>query len=999
MFRKCAHESVAALRQGLAFLFFVSCLFPAAAATNSIGRYSVRIWQSDDGLPHNSVWAVAQGAQGYLWVGTQQGLVRFDGLRFVAVDEPAAPELKRGWITALCAARDGSLWIGCDGSGLIRMKEGAFTHFGEAEGLPNLQIKCVFEAQDGSLWIGSEGGVTRYRDGKFDTFSDKNGLGNNSVREMCQDHEGNIRVATLRGLSSITAGGNINTINFGTNTVGNSLKGVCEDAQGNIWVSCNEGITRDGANGHAFYTQNEGLPDRKGTVLFHDRSDRVWVGTYSGLACLVNGEVVAKPMNEAGFGDLVYTIYEDREENLWVGARDGLYRLTPSRFTTYTAQEGLSCNNAMSVMEDRHGAIWIATWGGGLDEMKDGKIRVYGSTNGLTHDSVLSLLEGRDGGIWVGMDFDGGLNLLQGGGTNSFPKSNAPLGQVIRVIHEGRDGALWIGTGHGLNILKDGKVASYTTARGLAGNVVMVICEDSAGRFWIGTDGGLSQWHKGKFKNFTTREGLPHNSVNAIHEDSDHVLWIATKGGLSRFKEGKIISYTSRQGLFSDEIYEVLEDDFGNFWMSCRTGIFRVNKKDFDALDHGDTKTVACTVFGKSDGLVSVQCNGVAKPAGWKSRDGRLWFPTIRGIVAVDSRIKMNDNPPPLMIEEVLADRKGQGLTKDQKSQPTGGQRALAFSALKIPPGRGELEIHYTALSLQAPEKNRFQYMLEGVDPNWIDAGTRREAFYNNLAPGGYSFRVRACNNDGVWNEAGIVLPLVLLPHFWQTWWFKLTIPLAIGLLFFVWYRFRMAQLREIERLRVQIAADLHDDVGARLTKVAMVTEFMDRETMPADKSKPHVQNIAKTTREVIQAMDEIVWTINPKNDTLDNLANYIFQYAQEYFQNTGVRCRMDLPAQLPHFPLSTEERHNLFMAVKEALNNVLKHARATEVRISLAVEDGGLRIVVTDNGCGFLLNGSHNGGNGLDNMKERLVRIGGRLDVQSRENSGTRVEMEVAVN
>jgi two-component sensor histidine kinase len=667
-------------------------------------------------------------------------------------------------------------------------------------------------------------------------------------------------------------------------------------------------------------------------------------------------------------------------------------------------------------MEDRHGSIGIATWGGGLDEMKDGKIRVYGITNGLTHDSVLSLHEGRDGGIWVGMDFDGGLNLLKENRINSFPKPNGAIGQVVHAIYEDREGSLWLGTKYGLNILKGGKLAAYTTAKGLAGNVVMAIHEDSQRRFWLGTDGGLSQWNRGKYTNFTTHDGLPHNWINAIHEDSDHALWVGTRGGLSRLKDGKISSYTSKQGLFSDEIYEILEDDFGNFWMSCRTGIFRVNKKDFDAVDRGAAKSVACTVFGKADGLVSVQCNGVAKPAGWKSKDGRLWFPTIRGVVAVDSRIKMNDLPPPIMVEEVIADRKIQKLKRDEvapvarevapvalrpvsNTDAPSAQSSSEFAPVKIAPGRGELEIHYAALSLQAPEKNRFQYMLADVDPDWIDAGTRREAFYNNLGPGSYRFYLRGCNNDGVWNEAGIVLPIVLLPHFWQTWWFKLMIPLAAGLLLFAWYRFRMAQLREIERLRVQIAADLHDDVGARLTKVAMVTEFMDHETAPTDKSKPHVQNIAKTTREVIQAMDEIVWTINPKNDTLDNLANYIFQYAQEYFQNTGVRCRMDLPAQLPHCPLSTEERHNIFMAVKEALNNVLKHAQATQVRISLAVEDSALKIVVTDNGCGFVLNGSHNGGDGLNNMRERLTRIGGRLDLQSKQNSGTRVELHVSVS
>ena len=971
----------------------------AFGSTNSIARYSVRIWQSDDGLPHNSVWAVTQGAHGYLWVGTQQGLVRFDGLRFVGLDESAPAELRRGWITALCVTADESLWIGCEGYGLARMKGGSFAHFGEAEGLPSLHISTLVPSHDGSIWIGTEGGITRFKDGKFTTFTDKSGLGNNSVRAICQDHEGKIRVATGRGLSSINDAGDISTMNFGMGAVSNSLKGVCEDSKGNIWVSSNEGVTREGQNGRAFYRQSEGLPDKKSTVLYHDRSDRVWVGTYSGLACLVNGEVVAQPMNEAGFGDLVYTIYEDREENLWVGARDGLYRLTAARFTTYTAQEGLSCNNAMSVMEDRNGSIWIATWGGGLDEMKDGKIRVYGSTNALTQDFVLSLHERRDGGIWVGMDFDGGLNLLRDSRTNEFLKPHGTIGQVIRVIHEDREGNLWIGTGkvgagQGLYVLKQGKVLNYTTSRGLAGNLIWAICEGSNGQFWIGTDGGLSEWNGDKFTNFTTHEGLPNNWINALHEDADGVLWIGTKGGLGRLKDGKITSYTSRQGLFSDEIYEILEDDFGNFWMSCRSGIFRVSRKDFEAVEHGAAKSVTSTVFGKADGLVSIQCNGVAKPAGWKSKDGRLWFPTIRGVVAVDSRIKMNDLPPPIMIEEVIADRKAQKFSKEAS-----GRNSTEFEPIKVPPGRGELEIHYTALSLQAPEKNRFQYKMEDVDAKWIEAGTRREVVYNYLGPGSYRFRVRACNNDGVWNEAGIVLPIVMAPHFWQTWWFKSMIPVAIGLLAFAWYRFRMAQLREIERLRVQIAADLHDDVGARLTKVAMVTEFMERETAPTDKSKAHVENIAKTTREVIQAMDEIVWTINPKNDTLDNLANYIFQYAQEYFQNTGVRCRMDLPPQLPNCSVSTEERHNLFMAVKEALNNVLKHAHATEVRISLAIEGGALRIVVTDNGCGFVMNGSLNGGDGLNNMKERLARLGGRLDLQTKQNSGTRVEMEVSIS
>jgi two-component sensor histidine kinase len=480
---------------------------------------------------------------------------------------------------------------------------------------------------------------------------------------------------------------------------------------------------------------------------------------------------------------------------------------------------------------------------------------------------------------------------------------------------------------------------------------------------------------------------LAHNVINAIYEDEDRTLWIGTRGGLNRFKDGKFTTYTTRQGLFNDDIYEIIEDDLGSFWMSCRKGIFRISKRDFDEIDRGNAKTVTCTVFGKADGLVSVQCNGVAKPAGWKARDGRLWFPTIRGVVAVEPRIKPNDKPPPVIIEEVIADQK---QLRSEMPAPSDA------SPVVVPAGRGEIEIHFTALSFQAPEKNRFEYQIKEMDPDWIDGGPNHVARYNIVTPGTYHFRVRACNNDGVWSaDDSATLALIFQPHYWQTWWFKAGVVLAAGLLLTGLYQARVKRLREIESLRVQIAADLHDDVGSRLTKVAMVTESMDAETPETDRSKQHIRNIAKTTREIIQSMDEIVWTINPKNDTLDNLANYIFQYAQDYFQNSGVRCRMDLPTRLPELTVATQERHNLFMAVKEALNNVLKHAHATEVRISLAASDSAVTITVADNGRGFTPETSTQRRNGIDNMKKRLARIGGKLTLDSKQGAGTTVKME----
>lgn len=993
------------------FLFIFCGTWAALASHEAVERYQVRNWQTDEGLPQNSVWAITQTLDGYLWVGTQQGLVRFDGVRFQTMDENVPGELRHGYITALCVTGSGVLWIGTESSGTWRLEAGIFTAFAESDGLVNNKVHCLLEARDGSIWIGTDNGLSRFKDAKYSNFTTKNGLGHNSVRGLCEDPEGFIRVATGRGLSTINTEGAITTtMTFGPRTTPNSLKGTCVDQAGNIWVTSPEGVNRVDENGQKFFGANEGLPSPIATALAADRNGGVWAGTYNGVVRIRNGNVTARPLNEGGFGDLINTIFEDREENIWVGARDGLYRITPARFTAYTVQEGLACNNVMAVLEDKSGVMWFATWGGGLDEFRDGKFRALGPTNGLTHDKVLALHQGKDGSLWVGMDNGQGLNRLRDGTTNCFPKVAGLFDTAIRVIHEDRRGDLWIGTAAGLHIYSKGKFSSYSTERGLAGNLVLAIFEDNGGTMWIGTDDGLSRWNGTSFTNYRVGDGLSHNMVEAIYEDSDGGLWIGTRNGLSRFQNGEFRSYNSRQGLFSDEVYEILEDDSGYFWMSCRTGIFRVKKEDFNALDRGTITALPCISFGRNDGLPTVQCNGVAKPAGWKSRDGRLWFPTIRGVVAVEAQIKTNEKQPPVGIQEVIVDRKvlkGAGLAKFKSNHRSGKkgfattQAGIGFGsgtqedALEIPPGRGELEIHFTALSLQAPEKNRFRHKLEPVDQDWVDSGGRREAFYANVGPGTYQFRVIGCNNDGVWNEAGAALTLVFLPHYWQTLWFKVvSIALALAVLA-LWYQTRVRRLREIEALRVQIATDLHDDVGARLTKVAMVTELVDRETGESERNKPQIRNIARTTGEVIRAMDEIVWTINPSNDTLENLANYLFQHAQEYFQNTGVRCRMDFPAKLPDVALSTEQRHNIFMAVKEALNNVLKHARATEVRVSLAVENGRLFISVADNGTGFKPGEEKRWADGLKNMQRRLETVGGRLTIESGPRQGTKLQME----
>ncbi len=974
---------------------WLTCMFMGGIAAEAPRRYDIRVWQTDEGLPQNSVTAIAQTPDGFLWVGTRGGLARFDGLRFTVVENEALAHLRDTPINALCVTRDGSLWVGSEGGGLTRLHAGRVQRYRKAEGLADNQVQCLLEARDGSLWVGGERGLTRFRAGRFTTFSNHEQLYNNSIKAMCEDGNEIIRIATVTGLVSIDSEGAVSTNNFGLGLVPGILKAVCADRQGRLWVGATDDLIcfTDGQRGS--FAANKTLPEKITTVIQEDRFGQLWIGTYGGLTRRQDGVLTAWWLNKTGVSDVINAIFEDQEQNLWVGGRDGLYRLSPTRFVTFTTQDGLSYNNVTSVCEDRNGVMWFGTWGGGVNRWQNEQFTAITETNGLAHDTVLSLWPARDGRLLVGLDLtrpqsSGPLDRLTPELRNDFPRTNKLIPAPIRVVYEDRHNTIWVGTTRGLNAIRGEQVDTYTTTNGLGGSNVTAICESRAGRLWLGTETGLSVSTNGDFSRFQPSKILPAVYISALFEDAATNLWVGTRGrGISRISGNKATNYTMRDGLFTDDIFEILEDDLGYFWMTSRRGIFRVSRQQFDDLDAGRIAHLNCTVFGREDGLATVQCNGIAKPAGWKNPDGRLWFATIRGVVTVEPRIRLNDLPPNVAVEEVVVDQ--QAL---RKSHPFGTKPG----PLVIPPGSGRMEIHYTALSLQSPEKNRFKYRLTDFDLEWIEAGHQRIAYYNNVPPGRYRFEVMACNNDGVWSRQAAQLTLHIEPHFWQTWWFRaMMVAWPIGVVILI-YRARVERLRELENLRIRIASDLHDDVGSRLTKVAMMTELADRELPTSSPGKSHILNISRTVRDITRAMDEIVWTINPRNDTLENLANYVFHYAQEYFQDTGIRCRLDLPPELPDEKMSTEERHHLFMAVKEALNNILKHAAATEVRITLSIVDKTMTISISDNGRGYHALTPDPTGDGMSNMRRRLEKIGGKFEIARNAGGGTLVTMRLPV-
>ncbi|MCP5046202.1 MAG: response regulator [bacterium] len=785
-----------------------------------MSQYIYDVWGTEDGLPQNAVRTIIQTRDGYLWMGTQQGLVRFDGVRFEVYDKRRVEQMSSHSVRALCEDREGHLWIGTYGGGLIRRdgKNGAFTAYTARQGLANDRVMAVKEDREGNLWIGTYGGgLSRMKNGEFTTYTTQQGLACNRIWAIHQDHRGNVWVGTDGGLTRIKEE-RFTTYTpqaTGEGPADNRVRAICQDREGNLWIGTRGGLYRMKDGKLSAY----GMQTITVMSLCEDREGNLWIGTLGGgVNRMKDGKFSVYTSGQGLTNDTVPVIYEDREDSLWIGTYGGgLNRMKDGKFTVYNTDEGLSHNIVRAIHEDREGNLWIGTFGGGVNRMKDGRFTAYNTQTtattgkGLVNDRIWAVYGGREGSLWIGTH--SGLSRMKNGTFSTYTTQTTQQGMAsnyVHAIYEDREGAIWIGTyGGGLSRMKDGKFTAYTTQstrQGLASDYIHAIHEDREGNLWAGTRGGLSRMKNGTFTTYTTestRGGLAHDYIHAILEDSVGSLWVGTDGGLSRMKNGKFSSITSKDGLFEDDILVILEDDGGNLWMSCNRGIFRAGKKELEEFCDGKRKTIRCVSYDEKDGMRNRECN-TGFPAGWKSRDGRLWFPTIEGVVMIDpNKLKNNPLPPPVVIETIMADK----IKIPSSPVPTG--------KITLPPGKGKIEIHYTGLSFQVPERVRFQYMLEGLETRWQDVGTRRTAYYTNLSPGDYTFRVRACNNDGLWNETGASVSFYLEPYFYQTLWFYVLCVLASALAGFAGYRVRVRQLKvREEELRILVdrrTKDLHE--------------------------------------------------------------------------------------------------------------------------------------------------------------------------------------------
>jgi signal transduction histidine kinase/ligand-binding sensor domain-containing protein/CheY-like chemotaxis protein len=780
-----------------------------------ISQYVHNVWRTEEGLPQNSVQAILQTKDGYLWLGTQEGLVRFNGTQFISFNKTNVDAIKHNDVRALLEAHDGNLWIGTIGGVVVRDHSGQFRAYTQNEGLSNNFVNALLEDEKGSIWVATNDGLNRFTAGKFVRVGEHAGLSNTNINALVEDRNHDIWAGTNGGLNRISQD------TLGKNSVQTYLPGrvitsLYVDHAGVVWVgTARQGLYAFRGGDLVHYGAQEGVPKAPILSIIQDERNFLWIGTSAGGICRSTAATPAIHLEcytsrEGLSGDTVMALFEDREKSIWAGTETGgLNRFKDGLITTYGAAAGFN-GTVRSIDEDQDRTLWVAL-DNGLRRFKNGKVLKYLTGNGPANNYAWTLTVDHGGKVWVGTN-GGGLNVFSQDGVKTYTTKDGLADNQIHAIFQDHDGNMWIGTErNGVSLFANGKFQTYNTQNGLSNNRVWTILEDHNQRLWFGTDSGLSRLDKDR-KTFTTigLEEKPNAAImggpTAIYEDSDHILWISTYGGgLKRLDEnGKLTTYGRREGLFDDNVWAVLEDDQGNFWMSSNLGIFRVKKSELTAFAEGKIFKIHSISYGVSDGMADIECNGGSQNSGQKTSSGTLLFACVRGMVAVTpSLLTTNSLPPPVVIEQAQIN----GI------DITGGEKPTAV-------GRGELEFHFAGLSYLAPEKVTFKYKLEGFDKDWISAGTRHVAYYTNIPHGHYKFLVIAANNDGVWNTTGAQIGFYLAPRFYQTFVFyagSILLLLITGMSGFV-LRVRSLRRRE-EELRSMVSErtrELQDEILER---------------------------------------------------------------------------------------------------------------------------------------------------------------------------------------
>lgn len=991
------------LRTGLLLLLFTATVLGDEANST----WYERSWQSAEGLPDNSVAGVAQTSDGFLWVATAGGLMRFDGVRFQEFPLASLEGVPNRVVRAMSLDQEGRLWLGMDRGPVVCVAPGGTQVY---TNVPDARATYIAYDAAGATWITyANGGLIRIEGGRVTVFHAAQGWPARGSSALASDVKGRLWFAKGDRVGTYQAG------KFRTRLrLPEKVSCIARRREGGIWICAGRQLLR-----------------------YEEGSEMRWFG-----------ELPAKPNGIEGS-----VLLEDRASALWVGtAANGLFRCAG----TNAVQVPTSYHQIACLAQDREGNLWVGTGGGGLDRLRPRIIELIGTDNGLPYESIRSICEDSAGAIWLATQ-NGLLARLQQGAWGSLPKgTNEPSGNFSCVAPDPR-GGLWIGTrDHGFYHLQAGHCRNWRKSDGLSSDDVRSILESSKGDVYIATDtpSRLQRLRGGVLQ--PLQVSVQPRSIRALTEDAAGQVWAASADGLllrvegdrlvdetpgvtnrllsirclyaspggglwigyagwgiGWLKDGHYARITVDQGLHDDYVSQLMGDRQGWLWCAGNRGIFEVRLDQLREVGRGERRHLRSIVYGRGEGFPNLQANYENAPGALRSRDGRIWFPMHTGLAVIHpGRVPTRTPPPPVLLEQVIVDGQTVGSYDryhplDPGSPPQRLNLQSSGAVLRLPPSLRKLDFEFTALSFTAPENVEFQYRLQGLDDNWIEGGRARSVTFSRLSPGKYKFQVRARAISGLWNQRAASMSFIVMPFYWQTWWFRLAVLVAftlsvVAIVRYISFRRLHRRLRLLEqqaalqRERARIAKDIHDDLGANLTQIAYLGELAQQDQAEPAKAAERIFKISSTARQAVKSLDEIVWAVNPRNDTPAHLVDYAGQFALDYLRMAGIRCRLDFPEQSSTRELSTDLRHNLFLVIKEALHNVVKHAHATEVWLRASFGGPGLEVVVEDNGRGFDGMPDTAFADGLRNMRQRMEDIGGECHFQSEPGHGTRVVLHL---
>lgn len=1017
--------------------------------------YTIQYYNKERNLPFVRAQRMFQARDGHLWVASHVGLIRFDGLRWVILRRASHPGMAGDNVVSVTEDAQGDIWAGLRDRGIVRFRNLRQVAVKEPPELFGRTPFCIIPRRAGGVWVGMNYGVGIADDAGLRMVDELAQVGR--VHSLLEDARGHLWVGTTQ----------VDVYDPGAKTVlrtpvqpGNGeweVGGLHLQDNGKILatVANAEGVRvyecgDEGSRLAGWVPQTVGVHAR-GSAL--DRRGDLWLsGDHPPLVRWCHGASEATELTWPHAEGYTACVLGDYEGGLWVGSdNSGLQRLTPRLFYVVRKEHGLSNENTWAVLESGDGSWWAGTDGGvfrfasSADWPAKGRAYSYQRGDGLARNTVRALAEDAQGVLWIGtgegISFyrDGAVTSQRFEGFSQVDDFNALGANKVRVIRSlGAQGML-VASPRGIHWLRAGGQTFLSATNGLPHEDVREILPLADGTLWLASAGGgvarvqlaVDGGGAGRVQvldRLTRTNGLRSDFTWTLHQDAPDSLWIGTEAGLHWYHRGRITAFTARLGLFDELINSLVEDDEGGFWIGCDRAIYRVRKEELVAVAEGRLARVHSEPFDEEDGLASTETNGQkSQPAAWKTRDGRLLFATTHGLAVVNPRQARAEHlpPPRVVIQQVLAS--GRVVYGDEHSEEgvatTSRLDRRAEPMLRLLPQEARaLELRYAATTFSDPARIQFQHRLDGYDDGWRDAGSRRTAFYGHLPPGDYRFRVRAANRHNRWNAEGVSLAFHVTPAFHQTWtfWGLAALALAAGVLVFV--RWRLSEMRRIQRLelkvvvaeeRSRIARDLHDGLGADLSQITLLAEVAARHSSRPDLVESRLTQLGRVARDAGQALRDLIWVSSPASETLEGVVNRICQRAEEFLSAAGIGYRFDVPLDWPELQLDVAVRQNLRYVAREILNNVVRHSHARLVRIRARLEEGWLVLAISDDGCGYdpaaqsLAPGAQAGtatgadftrGMGLGNMRDRMREVGGVLVVESQPGSGTCVRVRVPV-